>query len=230
VSEDRWQWLRPMRGLDRRSALWWLGGTTLALAIGMLPWPRLGEGWSRAFVALANGIVLGHAEFGAGGQAQLRLARPEQRGKGENVSTDAVLVLSVKGYQGNIELGMSSRRDGYLPLLVLIAVVVSAPLPWKRRSGNLAAGVPVIVGLSLVCLWLGIAAVFAGRVRGVYAPDSWSRATIVLAEQVLLLPPANRFVVPLCLGLLLSFWTLFHSWHRPDRSRPANSPPKVIGP
>ena len=45
--------------------------------------------------------------------------------------------------------------------------------------GNLAAGIPVVVGL---------------------------------------LPPANRFVVPLCLGLMLSFWTLFHSWHRPDPS------------
>jgi hypothetical protein len=97
-------WFRPTLALDRStfpvprgSALRWLGGAALALAIGILPWPRLEEGWSRAFVARANGTMLGHAEFGAGAQAQLRPARPEERGKGENVTTDAVLVLAVKG-------------------------------------------------------------------------------------------------------------------------------------
>ena len=189
-----------MQALDRRRALRWLGGFALVLVIGMLPWPGLAVGWSHLWSGLANTTVF-QPDFGQGGHAQLRPARPEERGTGHNVATDAVLELQVQGYQGKLSLGISSRRDGYLPLLVLIAAVVAAPLGWRTRLKHLAAGVPLALAVCLLLTRLGVAAVFAFRLRGVYPPDSFGRTALAAAEQVLVLPPALRFFAPLLIAL-----------------------------
>ena len=191
-----------MLGLDRRQALRWLGGFALVLVIGMLPWPGLGRGWSWLWSGLANASVF-QLDFGRGGRAHLRPAAPHERGTGDHVATDTVLALEVRGYQGNLQLGTSSRRDGYLPLLVLIAAVVTAPLGWKPRLRLLAAGVPLALALCLLLTRLGVAAVFAIRLRGVYPADSLARSALAVAEQVLVLPPALRLAAPLLVALAL---------------------------
>jgi hypothetical protein len=188
--------------LDRRRALRWLGGFALVLVIGMLPWPGLARGWSHLFSGLAN-VTVFQPDFGQGGRAHLRPARPDERGTGHNVATDAVLELEVRGYQGNLALGISSRRDGYLPLLVLIAAVIAAPLGWKIRLKHLAAGVPLALAVGLLLTRLGVAAVFALRLRGVYPADSLARSALATAEQLLVLPPALRFAAPLLIALAL---------------------------
>ena len=170
--------------------------------IGVLPWPGLARGWSWLWSGLANGSVF-QLDFGQGGSARLRSAAPDERGTGDHVATDTVLELQVRGYQGSLKLGTSSRRDGYLPLLVLIAAVVAAPLGWKPRLRLLTAGVPLALALCLLLTRLGVAAVFALRLRGVYPADSLARSALAIAEQVLVLPPALRLAAPLLIALAL---------------------------
>jgi hypothetical protein len=188
--------------LDRRRALRWLEGFALALVIGLLPWPGLKSGWSRLWSGLANATVF-QPDFGHGGRAQLRPAEQHERGTGDHVATDAVLALQVRNYQGDLQLGTSSRRDGYLPLLVLIAAVVAAPLGWKARLRLLAAGVPAALAIGLLLLRLAVAATFASRLRGVYPTDSLARSALAMAEQVLVMPPALRLAAPLLVALAL---------------------------
>lgn len=86
---------------------------------------------------------------------------------------------------------------------MLIAAVVAAPLGWKPRLQLLTASVPLALAVCLLLTRLGVAAVFALRVRGVYPAGSLARSALAVAEQVLVLPPALRLAAPLAIALLL---------------------------
>ena len=86
----------------------------------------------------------------------------------DNVTADAALALSVAGYDGDLAMGMSVRRDAYLPLWILIALLIAAPLPFARRMKALAIGVPLMLALNLAALELLVTWTFAFQLRGIY--------------------------------------------------------------
>jgi hypothetical protein len=190
----------------------------------MLPWPGLEPGWSALWSGLGNATIF-QPDFGAGGRAHLRPAGDDERGRGENVATDTVLELSVQGYQGKLALGISARREGYLPLLVLLAALAAAPLGWRIRLRLLAAGAPLALASCLVLSRLAVAAVFALRLRGVYPADSAVRSAVAAAEQLLVLPPAVRLTAPLLLAVGLAA----HRLRRAPPGGPANDAPAAPG-
>jgi hypothetical protein len=193
---------RPrLQRLDRRQIGWWFAGAVVGFCLLALPWRSVATGFAAGYAAAADAVLFDHLTFGRGGHARLRPLRAGEADAAANVTPDAVIVLRVDGYSGEVPWTMSLRRDAYLPIAVLFAVVAAAPVPWRRRLRALAIGLPAIVVLTLGCQWFGILWLFGFNLRAVV---DWSARQTELTDglyQILLLPPANRFVVPLLMGI-----------------------------
>jgi hypothetical protein len=154
-----------------------------------------------------------------GGRARVSPLPEVSRRIDDHVDADALLVLSVDGFQGTLPFGLSLRRDVYLPWLMLAALLVVAPISTMVRMAA-----PVIAGLIVWASNVGACALlamwtFATRLRGVYtlSPAAFRGADFLYGA--LLAPPGNRFIGPLVLGLLIVF---LDRRARPDGwSRPA---------
>jgi hypothetical protein len=205
-----------LRSADRAFVLRWCAGAIGIFALLALPWPGSAQGFARGYGALANAIVFAPAHFGPVGRARLApltedIVAGESAGAGlQGVVPDAVLALRVDGHTGELRFGVSLRRDAHLVLAVLFAVILAAPLGWRRRARALAVGVPVVLLLTLACQWLGAACLFASRLRTIYPLGPTMQALLDTSYEALLLPPANRFVVPLIVGLASCWWQRGH--------------------
>lgn len=197
-------------------------GRSLAVALFVLllvgfpfPGPRLLFGQS--FASAAN-VLLSRVTFGERGHATLVAFERTSlvRGPRENVTADSRLELSVDGYSGNVGLGLSLRRDVYLPLVLFWALTVGAPLSravgdWKRRlrlkASVLVAGSTVLVLLAVAAVWTTAAWAFSRFVTGASNLGPAAAGLLDVVAQSLLLPPSHRFIVPVVLafGLPLLF-------------------------
>ena len=183
-----------------RSALLFLG----IVLLGAVPHPWAAPVLNRVEVALVDG-GLSCFEFGKGGRARVAPLAGVSRGPGDNVDADALLLLSVAGFDGDLPFGISLRRDVFLPWLILAAVLAAAPISRIVRlfSPLLAALIvgPASVGAyALLSMWT-----FTTQVRGVYTASPAALRFTEFAYGALLVPPGNRFIAPLGVGLLIVF-------------------------
>jgi hypothetical protein len=221
-----------MIALDRRGAGLWAGLFLATLVLGGWPRPGLRAAFSGAYAAGAR-LVLEPLSFGEGGRATLVPERGVRTGAA--VEQDARLVLSVAGYDGELPFGLSLRRDAFLPCLLLVAVVIGAPLPARRKLLCLGAGTAAVLALSLLCVYLTAAWLFSSQLTRVYQPSAvWAWALDVTAG-ALLLPPSNRFALPLVLAAALVFGLRGPSAPRARSPQPrpapagSGSPPRAGG-
>jgi hypothetical protein len=211
-----------MIALDRRSAALWAGLFLATLVLGGWPRPDLRAAFSRGYAAAAD-LVLDQLSFGQGGRATLVPEKGEAR-TGAAVEQDARLVLSVSGYEGEVPFGLSLRRDAFLPCLIVIAALIGAPLPARRKLLCLGAGTAAVLALSLACVYLTAAWLFSGQLTRVYQPSAaWAWVLDVMAG-ALLLPPSNRFALPLVLAAVLVFVLRGPSVPRARSPRPQPAP------
>jgi hypothetical protein len=211
-----------MIALDRRSAALWGGLFLGALVLGGWPRPGLRAAFSRGYAPAAN-LVLHNLSFGEGGRATLVPETGEARA-GAAVEQDARLALSVAGYDGELPFGLSLRRDAFLPCLIVIAALIGAPLPARRKLLCLGVGTATVLALSLVCVYLTAAWLFSSQLTRVYQPSAaWAWALDVIAG-ALLLPPSNRFALPLVLAAVLVFALRGPSGPKARSPRPQPAP------
>lgn len=188
------------------------------LVVAAWPWLPVQRGFSAIYCPIAN-LFLAPQIFGQGGHARLVPLSRIERHATDNVTADAALALTVAGFDGDLPMGMSLRRDVYLPLWILIALLVAVPLRFARRMKALAIGISIMVVLDLAALELTVAWTFAFQLRGIYA-DAGSvwRRLVDLAYGALLTPPGNRFIAPLAIGAVIFAW-LREPQARRDSSR-----------
>jgi hypothetical protein len=180
------------------------------------PLPSVALAFSRIYCPLAN-VVLSNLTFGERGHARtIPLSRIERR-EGDNVTADALVSLTVDGFKGDLPLGVSLRRDVYLPLLLALLVIALSGLSLRRRLVCAAIAVPVVLGAGVAANGLVAAWTFATQLRGLYPPGTAHRRFLELAYSALLSPPGNRFIAPILLGAGLVLW------HR-LRARPLPAP------
>jgi hypothetical protein len=183
-------------------------GLALFLALMVVgAWPRPGaaRAFSVIYCPIAN-LVLGHQTFGRGGHARLLPLDDVVRRDGDNVTADTALSLTVAGFTGDLRLGVSLRRDAYLPLLILVALIAASPLPAARRLAALAIGIPIMTALNLAALDLLVVSTFALRLKAIYDAGAVARGLLDFAGGALLTPPGNRFIAPLVLGAAIIAW------------------------
>jgi len=176
-------------------------GFLLLLAVAGWPWPTVRRAFATAYCATAGALVSGASFSGGAGHARLLPAPAKTvRQPGDNVTSDAVVELSLDGNPSHPRLGVNLRRDAYLPLLILVSAIAVAPLRIRGKAICWLVGVPVVLAASLGALLMLISWIFAG---GLGPPDALKSMTLDLAVRMLLEPPGNRFIAPLVLAALL---------------------------
>jgi hypothetical protein len=178
----------------------------LGLVVVLVRWPGVTEGFSAGYRWVANHVLLDHVTFGAIGRARFRAPTSAEFGTGRNVETDAVMVLRLEGFPAEQTVSMSVRRDAYLPLAIFIVTVLPSPLSWRRKARCLAIGTPVMFLLVLGCLWLATFWIFTREVPVLFNFPARDKAALDFFAHALLMPPDNRFLVPLVLAIGLCLW------------------------
>ena len=194
------------------------------------PLPPVALGFSRVYCPLAN-VVLSNLTFGERGHARMVPLSRIQRRDSDNVTADALVSLTVDGFQGELPLGVSLRRDVYLPLLLALLVIALSGLSLPRRLVCAAIAAAVVVGAGVAANGLVAAWTFATQLRGLYAPGTAHRRFLELAYSALLSPPGNRFIAPILLGVGLVLWQRLRAHPSPalDPTRPPGCSSPVAG-
>jgi DNA-binding MarR family transcriptional regulator len=203
-----------MKAIARGAVIRALGLFLGILALGAWPWPGVAVGFSAVYCPMANLVLVGHT-FGDRGHARLIAVREIRRKESDQVTADAVLSLAVAGYSGTLPLGVSLRRDVYLPLLILMALIVSFPLPPVRRLICLGVGVPTTLAAGIAANGLVVAWTFMTQLKGIYPAAPAMTKITELAYGAILLPPGNRFIAPIALGAALLAWQALRSPSQP---------------
>jgi hypothetical protein len=188
-----------------RTLLRSVGIFLVVFGLGACPWPRVAPAFSAAYCPMAN-LVLDAHTFGNRGHARLVPLLEIKRQTSDSVTADAVLSFAVEGFSGALPLGVSLRRDVYLPLLLLLALIVSFPLRARRCMICLGVGIPITLGAGVAANCLVAAWTFLTQLKGVYPPSPVTRGIADLSYRALLQPPGNRFIAPIALGAVLLAW------------------------
>jgi len=102
-----------------------------------------------------------------------------------------------------IETALDLRRAGFIALAVFAALVLAAPLRWRRRARLFAAGLVPLLFLPL----LPMLALFSGPLPiRAFQLGPVARAIVSIAYRVLVTAPGMAFAFPGLLWLSLMLW------------------------
>jgi hypothetical protein len=174
----------------------------LLMGIGAWPWPATSRAWSRLVSAVTNPLLA----LGSDASAELTPVGAEARRRaGDNVNADMLLTIRVHGRGGQLQFGMSARRDSYLPALIFCALVLAAPVGWRTKGLCFATGLPVLALATIGSIYSLIAYLLAHQAPEVYELTPPVVAVLDFLLERWLLPPGNRVIAPLLLaGSLLA--------------------------
>jgi hypothetical protein len=169
----------------------------LLLAAGSWPWSVREIAFSRALSAIGN-LCFHAVPIASGTELVLvpLLATPE-RSATENVDADTQLVLRLAGREAR--LGISLRRDAYLPLSIFVAAILVLPLERRRKLASLGLGVPLVIGVAIASV-ANLALFVSSQAPG-FAVPQWQARLAEFVFDCWLTPPGNRVIAPLFLTL-----------------------------
>jgi hypothetical protein len=170
------------------------------LGVAGWPWAAVEVGFSRAVSALGN-VCLGSPHWGPAQLELVPLGVPSSHGSGDNVQADTQLVLRLPRPAREARLGLSLRRDAYLPLVIFAAATVVLPLPRRARLCCLALGIPLVLAVAILSLAV-LALFLLGRVPGA-GVATWQAELCQFLYEIWLTPPGNRVIAPLLLAAVL---------------------------
>ena len=185
----------------------------------VLPWPGI-EAAYRAFFC-----SLGSTAFAAVGAGSVRFV-PDPQPRSDY---DTLLVMTNLDAPRSVgQMNQSSRRVGYLPTVVLIALVMATPIPWRRRWRALAMGLLMVTAFVVLRMSLPIIRDFSNpNPLQVFHPGPIGRWLLGFASPALLQAPASQFVGPIFIWALVAFRREDWSMVRPPETPP---PPSGSGP
>jgi hypothetical protein len=124
----------------------------------------------------------------------------------DQVHTDTILELQPEG-KPVARMGLSLRRDIYLPSVVFAALVLAVPLPFRRRLLGLVLSSGVTLAVGVLSLWALIEFLVATQFPELSAASDFSKAVLTFLFECWLTPPGNRIIAPL---MLSAVWLVLH--------------------
>jgi hypothetical protein len=187
------------RGPFRRGVL---RCAVVGLVFGLVvtsPWlqQRFLEGYT-AWVNLAL------AQFDQGQQiaSRLRPAPPDlPRLASDMVHTDTFVELEVPS-RGHAKLGISLRRDVYLPWASYLALILASPLGRRQRVRSCIYGSALIMLVGSASMVGLVELLVARQLPDLYQPSAGWRMCLEAFDSAWLTPPGNRAIAPVLLAAL----------------------------
>ncbi|TPV96857.1 MAG: hypothetical protein B7733_02555 [Myxococcales bacterium FL481] len=185
--------------------------------LAVLTWPR--PDWRAAFAeafSRAANVVLAEQIIGRAGRVELGKLPPTA--KTATSASDTALHLTADGFSGRKTLGVSVRRDVYLPACTIAVLILVSPLSVRRKLVSGTLGVLVIAAIAVLSYFAVAAWTFANVPQPIFRPGALTKASLELLVYAGVAPPGNRFIVAFVLGCALIWRPL-----RPRAAKP--SPP-----
>jgi hypothetical protein len=197
------------------------------LVVAAWPSQSLRAGASELLCATLEPL-LAPIEFGLGGHATVSPApNAEGRRPGEAVTSDALLRLTIDGLNDESLTTINLRGDFYLPLVILIAATLAAPLAWRLRLRALALGLPLAYAACFARLYLTICYLFAHQAPRFYPLGAGRLQLIDGLVSALMMTPSLRFFTPLAVAALTLALSYAAYAARSAGTSPPAAPPAV---
>jgi hypothetical protein len=181
-----------------------VGRFVLIYGLLIIPWPGFNDAYAGYFRALSRVV------FSREGQLQIVKFEPIPEGPDKKLDTKIVLanrfMLDSNGSGPARVLGLDTRGVGWMPTALLIVLVLSTPLTWRRRIRAFGLGLVAIH----VFILLSVAVYIWNESDQTSGLDLVSLApfwkTIVEGmEETLITQMGASFVVPVIVWLLVAF-------------------------
>jgi hypothetical protein len=207
---------------DGRRWLWRVAVAALLFGVGAWPWPVVRVGFSELLSGLGN-VCLAPLSLVQGAHLHLEpLPMDAERTADQHVQADTRVVLAEPDGAQMASLGISLRRDAYLPLLIFGVAIVVLPLRWRSRLLCLGIGTTVIIAMALVSV-CALVVFLASQQPGV-VPE-WTAKLSGFVFECWLAPPGNRVIAPLLLAATLGVAAQRRSLASAARALPTESAP-----
>jgi hypothetical protein len=202
--------------LHRKALLRDLGILLLGAALVVLPGRDLRPAFSRGFCAVMNTLV-GHVTFGSGGHVDFR---PHSAAAPDTVSLAGFTPAQAETWDAEVRLTddtshtsnrflLNARGLGFIPLVLVFAVVFLMPLERRRAALAGALASAGIIGIVVGWTTLVLVSRFSDpTTMAVYQLRPMLKSILDLAVAILVDPPAARFIAPLGLGLSIVAWQM----------------------
>lgn len=187
------------RGLARSPAVIAIFFLKVAIIYGILVVPQLrgADVYGGVFRAAAN-VFFG--TVGGTGRATF-----ERNPVAHMVQDTTITVQNLrKGVRGQFEI--NTYLMGYLATSFVIALILSSPVPWKRRLVALGAGLALISVFVGLRLYLKLADVLSDEnPLAVYSFSPLTKKTVVTLGKVLGISPVTTYIAPIFIWILVTF-------------------------
>lgn len=157
------------------------------------PWPGLMSGYRRAFSGLCEIF------FGRLGDARLTFESMTAP------TLDKDTHVTIK----NVKTGVEARttvnaRRAYLPVAFTIALIVAAPIAWRRKLASLALGLVLIMCYAGFGVWLKLMNVLSEPRLGAVSLGPFLRSTMKVLIVVLTMSPVVPYIAALLIFILVT--------------------------
>lgn len=189
----------------RKRAIWFFVRLTVLYALFAFPWQPVEAGYSRVFAMCADGLTWGcWGQSGIfGSDALIRV----YAGFDEDAERDINIVAGNKSTgAGTDKIRTSSRHLGYMPAVVLIALILATPIPWTRKLWAVLWGLLWVHLFVLLRFALLVVMIFHGD--NPYSLFHWPPPWDTVLDEgtnILTVVPATEYVVPLILWMAVTF-------------------------
>jgi hypothetical protein len=107
---------------------------------------------------------------------------------------------------GGQKLGYNSSYAGYLPTALLVSLIVSTPVTWKRRGWALVWGLLLIHLFILLRVWLLLLYEFrTGTAVGFYNFGGFARLVLRIMVEGISISPVTSCIVPVLIWMMVIF-------------------------
>ena len=178
----------------------------LGLILGLLivPWPGLNGWYARGFRATGNFL------FGSFWAKGLVKFQSHPQADGDLMDTDVMVAnretLRPDGSALATYYSFNCRHIGYVPTVMVIAVILSTPVSWRRRAWALCWGmllVHVFLGFLLAIMLLTLAA--SHEWLGLFPFNSFWRKVVFGLNKIFIFYEGARLSVPVFIWMVVAF-------------------------
>lgn len=166
----------------------------------MAPWPGLGKAYSKLYLAGASALF---KSFGSKGVVHFN--RSDDAEYDINVGLYNRDQVDKNGHVTIFQASHTSRRDGYMYMTFMTALILASLIPWKRKVWALLLGLILIHGFIALKLAIRLLHAFSIKPLSLFALSPFWKRMLAIAHQQFVVNVNFGFVVSIFIWILVSF-------------------------
>jgi hypothetical protein len=193
-----------MMSMNLRLVLRFAARFALVFCLLIAPWPGLEETYAKLF---RTGCKWAFGKFGDKG---IILFKPQQVARDSTLDTVVYIgnreMIGADGKGKATTFSLSSRYTGYIPTILLGALILATPVPWRRRAWALVWGmllINVYVGFKvLISILVNIS---ANQWLDLFVLASFYDKAIRALHDIFVVYIGPSLTVAVCIWILVTF-------------------------